>query len=48
MPRVAFVMVVFNGDAVLRECLQSILPFGDVFVCEGPVDFFVRRPPAVK
>lgn len=41
--KITFQMVVFNGDFVLKECLESILPYGDVVVTEGPVKFFADR-----
>lgn len=43
MSKLAFVVIVYNGSFVLRECLQSILPFGQVYCCEGPVSFFADR-----
>lgn len=36
-------MLVYNGDYVLRECLQSILPYGKVIVAEGAVSYFRDR-----
>ncbi len=43
MSRVCFVMLVYQGDYVLRECLQSILPYGKVVVAEGAVSYFRER-----
>lgn len=41
--KIAFVMIVFQGDYSLEPCLRSILPFGDVYCAEGPVEFWQQR-----
>ncbi len=38
MAKVCFQMIVYQSDAVLRECLESILPYGKVIVTEGAVE----------
>ncbi len=38
-----FQMIVWNGDYVLKECLESILPYGKVVVSEGPVSYFAKQ-----
>jgi len=43
MPKITFQMIVFNGDHVLEQVLQSILPFGPLVVTEGPVDYWRSR-----
>lgn len=43
MAKITFCMIVLNGDAVLRECLAALLPYGKVVVAEGPVGFFARQ-----
>jgi hypothetical protein len=43
MAKITFQMIVFNGDYVLEQVLQSILPFGPLVVTEGPVDYWRRR-----
>lgn len=42
MPRVTFLVLAFNADAFLEPVLESILPFGEVRVVEGPVAYFAR------
>lgn len=41
-PKIAFHMIVFNSDYVLRECLESVLPYGPVIATEGPVAYYQR------
>lgn len=42
--KVAFGMIVFQSDFVLKECLDSIYPFASqILVAEGPVDFFYNK-----
>lgn len=43
MPNIAFQMIVFNGDYVLEPCLKAIMPYGPVYVTEGPVQYYVDR-----
>lgn len=40
---VAFSMIVFNGEPFLRAAIEAVLPFGPVFVAEGPVEYWRRR-----
>jgi glycosyltransferase involved in cell wall biosynthesis len=42
--RVAFGMIVLNGDYVLRQCLESVYPFANqILVAEGPVKYWQDR-----
>lgn len=43
MAKVAFVMIVFQSDYVLRECLTALKPYGPIVVCEGPVEYWWRK-----
>lgn len=39
--KIAFGMIVFNGDFVLRECLESVYPFAtQILISEGPVRYW--------
>lgn len=39
--KIAFGMIVFEGDYVLRECLEQIYPFADqILIAEGPVQYW--------
>jgi len=40
MPNVMFQMIVFNGERHLEAVLDTLLPFGDVYVTEGPVTYY--------
>jgi len=40
MPNVAFQMIVFNGERHLEAVLDTLLPFGEVYVTEGPVAYY--------
>ena len=38
---VAFGMIVFNGDYVLKECLESVYPYAkQILIAEGPVRYW--------
>lgn len=41
--KICFQMLVFQSNYVLSECLKSILPYGRVVVCEGPVAYWQQR-----
>jgi len=41
--RVSFVLIAFNSDYVLEPCLRSVLPFGNVYAAEGPVQFWRNK-----
>ncbi len=41
--KIAWVLIAFNSDYVLEPCLRSVLPFGKVYVAEGPVSFWQER-----
>jgi len=43
MARVAFQMIVFNGDHFLEPVLEAIEPYGPIYVTEGPVQYYVDR-----
>ncbi|TXT66075.1 MAG: hypothetical protein BAJALOKI3v1_50075 [Promethearchaeota archaeon] len=44
MPKIAFGMIVFNGNYVLKECLESIYPFANqILISEGPVSYWQRK-----
>ena len=39
--KIAFGMIVFEGDYVLKECLESIYPYAtQILIAEGPVEFW--------
>lgn len=39
--KIAFGMIVFNGDFVLKECLESIYPYAtQILISEGPVRYW--------
>jgi hypothetical protein len=43
-PKIAFGMIVFNGDFVLRQCLESVYPFAyQILIAEGPVAYWQRQ-----
>lgn len=42
--KIAFGMIVFEGDYVLKECLEQVYPFAEqILIAEGPVDFWQRQ-----
>jgi hypothetical protein len=42
--KIAFGMIVFEGDYVLKECLESIYPFASqILIAEGPVTFWQQQ-----
>ena len=39
--KIAFGMIVFEGDYVLKECLECVYPFAEqILIAEGPVKFW--------
>tara|TARA_R110000796_G_scaffold183100_6_gene299545 strand:- start:465 stop:1331 length:867 start_codon:yes stop_codon:yes gene_type:complete len=39
--KIAFGMIVFNGDFVLKECLESVYPYAtQILISEGPVRYW--------
>lgn len=39
--KIAFGMIVFNGDYVLKECLESVYPYAtQILISEGPVRYW--------
>lgn len=41
MLKIAFGMIVFEGDYVLRECLEQVYPFASqILIAEGPVKYW--------
>lgn len=44
MLKIAFGMIVFEGDYVLKECLEQVYPFAtQILVAEGPVRYWQDR-----
>ena len=42
--KIAFGMIVFEGDYVLKECLEQVYPFGEqILIAEGPVAYWQRQ-----
>lgn len=42
--KIAFGMIVFEGDYVLKECLDQVYPFASqILIAEGPVSFWQRQ-----
>ena len=42
--KIAFGMIVFEGDYVLKECLEQVYPFAEqILVAEGPVSYWQRQ-----
>lgn len=42
--KIAFGMIVFEGDYVLRECLEQVYPFAEqILIAEGPVSYWQRQ-----
>jgi len=39
--KIAFGMIVFNGDFVLQQCLEQVYPFASqILIAEGPVEYW--------
>ncbi len=42
--KIAFGMIVFEGDYVLKECLEQVYPFASqILISEGPVSYWRRQ-----
>ena len=42
--KIAFGMIVFEGDYVLKECLEQVYPFAtQILIAEGPVNYWQRQ-----
>jgi hypothetical protein len=42
--KIAFGMIVFEGDYVLKQCLEQVYPFAtQILIAEGPVTFWQRQ-----
>jgi len=42
--KIAFGMIVFEGDYVLKQCLQQVYPFASqILIAEGPVSYWQRQ-----
>lgn len=42
--KIAFGMIVFEGDYVLKECLEQVYPFAEqILIAEGPVEYWQRQ-----
>jgi hypothetical protein len=42
--KIAFGMIVFEGDYVLKECLEQVYPFASqILVAEGPVEYWQNQ-----
>jgi hypothetical protein len=42
--KIAFGMIVFEGDYVLRECIEQVYPFASqILIAEGPVEYWQRQ-----
>jgi hypothetical protein len=42
--KIAFGMIVFEGDYVLKECLEQVYPFAEqILISEGPVSYWQRQ-----
>lgn len=42
--KVAFGMIVFEGDFVLKQCLEQVYPFADqILISEGPVEYWQSK-----
>jgi hypothetical protein len=42
--KIAFGMIVFEGDYVLQECLEQVYPFASqILISEGPVSYWQRQ-----
>jgi len=44
MLKIAFGMIVFEGDYVLKECLEQVYPYASqILISEGPVSFWQKK-----
>ena len=44
MTKIAFGMIVFEGDYVLRQCLEQVYPYAtQILIAEGPVKYWQER-----
>ena len=44
MLKIAFGMIVFEGDYVLKQCLQQVYPFAaQILIAEGPVSYWQKQ-----
>ena len=42
--KIAFGMIVFEGDYVLKQCLEQVYPFAEqILIAEGPVTYWQRQ-----
>ena len=42
--KIAFGMIIFEGDYVLKECLEQVYPFASqILIAEGPVTYWQRQ-----
>jgi len=42
--KIAFGMIIFEGDYVLKECLEQVYPFASqILIAEGPVNYWQRQ-----
>jgi hypothetical protein len=42
--KISFGMIVFEGDYVLKECLEQVYPFAhQILIAEGPVNYWQRQ-----
>ena len=42
--KIAFGMIVFEGDYVLQQCLEQVYPFAEqILIAEGPVSYWQRQ-----
>jgi hypothetical protein len=42
--KIAFGMIIFEGDYVLKECLEQVYPFAtQILISEGPVNYWQRQ-----
>ena len=42
--KIAFGMIVFEGDYVLRQCLEQVYPYAEqILIAEGPVSYWQRQ-----
>ena len=42
--KIAFGMIVFEGDYVLKQCLEQVYPFAEqILISEGPVSYWQKQ-----